>query len=139
LTSQQHQALLTIKGFPDGTSITIGQLAEQLQVAHHTAVELVDRLTLQNLVFRETGTLDRRHGYIRLTERRLEILETLTLGSLGGTATSKYTANFLFLSHPVATGLIGLIERAEQNGNPFTNVSYYDTVDVAKNEELNPN
>ena len=78
LTSQQHQALLTIKGFPDGTSITIGQLAEQLQVAHHTAVELVDRLALQNLVFRETGTLDRRHVYIKLTERGLEIIETLT-------------------------------------------------------------
>jgi DNA-binding MarR family transcriptional regulator len=78
LTSQQHQALLTIKGFPDGTSITIGQLAEQLQVAHHTAVELVDRLTLQNLVFRETGTFDRRHVYIKLTDRGLEILETLT-------------------------------------------------------------
>jgi DNA-binding MarR family transcriptional regulator len=57
LTSQQHQALLTIKGFPDGRSITIGQLAEQLQVAHHTAVELVDRLTLQSLVLREAGTL----------------------------------------------------------------------------------
>src|SRR6202035_6007916 len=50
LTSQQHQALLAIKGFPDGKVITIGQLAEQLQVAHHTAVELVDRLMLQNLV-----------------------------------------------------------------------------------------
>jgi O6-methylguanine-DNA--protein-cysteine methyltransferase len=36
LTSQQHQALLSIKGFPDGKVITIGQLAEQLQVAHHT-------------------------------------------------------------------------------------------------------
>ena len=78
LTSQQHQALLTIKGFPDGKSITIGQLAEQLQVAHHTAVELVDRLTLQNLVVREAGTLDRRHVYIKLTDRGLEILETLT-------------------------------------------------------------
>jgi DNA-binding MarR family transcriptional regulator len=78
LTSQQHQALLTIKGFPHGKSITIGELAEQLQVAHHTAVELVDRLTLQNLVLREAGTLDRRHVYIKITDRGLEILETLT-------------------------------------------------------------
>jgi DNA-binding MarR family transcriptional regulator len=78
LTSQQHQALLTIKGFPEGKSITIGQLAEQLQVAHHTAVELVDRLTFHNLVLRETGTLDRRHVYIKLTDRGLEILEALT-------------------------------------------------------------
>jgi DNA-binding MarR family transcriptional regulator len=78
LTSQQHQALLAIKGFPDGKAITIGQLAEQLQVAHHTAVELVDRLTLANLVVREAGTLDRRHVYIKLTDRGVEILESLT-------------------------------------------------------------
>ena len=78
LTSQQHQALLAIKGFPDGKAITIGQLAEQLQVAHHTAVELVDRLTLQNLVLREASTLDRRHVYLKLTDGGDEILETLT-------------------------------------------------------------
>ena len=78
LTSQQHQALLAIKGFPDGKAITIGQLAEQLQVAHHTAVELVDRLTLQNLVLREASTLDRRHVYLKLTDGGVEILETLT-------------------------------------------------------------
>jgi len=78
LTSQQHQALLAIKGFPDGKAITIGQLAKQLQVAHHTAVELVDRLTLQNLVLREASTLDRRHVYLKLTDGGVEILETLT-------------------------------------------------------------
>ncbi len=78
LTSQQHQALLAIKGFPDEKWITIGQLAEQLQVAHHTAVELVDRLALQNLVFRETGKLDKRQVHIKLTDQGLKILETLT-------------------------------------------------------------
>lgn len=78
LTSQQHQALLSIKGFPDGKVITIGQLAEQLQVAHHSAVELVDRLTLQDLVLRETSIVDRRQVHIKLTDRGEEILETLT-------------------------------------------------------------
>ena len=78
LTSQQHQALLAIKGFPDGKAMTIGQLAKQLQVAHHTAVELVDRLTLQDLVVREASTLDRRHVHIKLTNRGVEILESLT-------------------------------------------------------------
>jgi DNA-binding MarR family transcriptional regulator len=78
LTSQQHQALLSIKGFPDGKVITIGELAEQLQVAHHTAVELVDRLTLQDLVLREASTVDRRHVHIKLTDRGVEILEALT-------------------------------------------------------------
>jgi DNA-binding MarR family transcriptional regulator len=78
LTSQQHQALLSIKGFPDGKVITIGQLAEQLQVAHHTTVELVDRLTLQDLVLREVSAVDRRHVHIKLTDRGVEILEALT-------------------------------------------------------------
>ena len=78
LTSQQHQALLSIKGFPDGKVITIGQLAEQLQVAHHSAVELVDRLTLQDLVLRQASTVDRRHVHIKLTDRGGEILEALT-------------------------------------------------------------
>jgi DNA-binding MarR family transcriptional regulator len=78
LTSQQHQALLSIKGFPGGKVITIGQLAEQLQVAHHTAVELVDRLTLQDLVLREASIADRRHVHIKLTDRGVEILEALT-------------------------------------------------------------
>ena len=78
LTSQQHQALLAIMGFPDGKAITIGQLAKQLQVAHHTAVELVDRLALQNLVLREASMLDRRHVFLKLTAGGVEILETLT-------------------------------------------------------------
>jgi len=78
LTSQQHQALLSIKGFPDGKVITIGQLAEQLQVAHHTAVELVDRLTLQDLVLREVSAVDRRHVHVKLTDHGVEILEALT-------------------------------------------------------------
>ena len=78
LTSQQHQALLSIKGFPDGKTITIGHLADQLQVAHHTAVELVDRLTLHDLVLREASTEDRRHVHIKLTDRGVEILEALT-------------------------------------------------------------
>jgi DNA-binding MarR family transcriptional regulator len=78
LTSQQHQALLSIKGFPDSKVITIGQLAEQLQVAHHTAVELVDRLTLQELVLREASIVDRRQVHIKLTDRGEEVLEALT-------------------------------------------------------------
>jgi hypothetical protein len=34
LTSRQHQALLAIKEFPRRQSVTIGELAEQLRIAH---------------------------------------------------------------------------------------------------------
>ena len=78
LTSRQYQALLTIKGFPGGDCLTVGELAEQLHIAHHSAVGLVDRLALQVLVSREAGTEDRRQVYVTLTSRGLAILEKLT-------------------------------------------------------------
>jgi len=41
---QQHQLLLAIKGLPEGVVASISILAERLQIQHHSAVELVDRL-----------------------------------------------------------------------------------------------
>jgi DNA-binding MarR family transcriptional regulator len=67
LTPRQHQALLAIKGFPRRESVTIGELAEQLQISHHTAVELVDRLSAQKLVERKDGLQDRRKVFVKLT------------------------------------------------------------------------
>ncbi len=78
LTLRQHQALLAIKGFPNRESITIGELAEQLQIAHHSAVGLVDRSVEQDLVAREQGVEDRRQVYIKLTDHGSEVLEQLS-------------------------------------------------------------
>ena len=78
LTPRQHQALLAIKGFPDRETITIGELAEQLHIAHHSAVGLVDRSVEQNLIVREQGTKDRRQVYIRLTDHGAKVLERLS-------------------------------------------------------------
>ena len=47
-TAQQHQALLTIKGHPDGTPMTMGALARGLMITPHAATELVDRLAEAN-------------------------------------------------------------------------------------------
>src|SRR4051794_40432948 len=44
LEPQQHQTLLAIKGAPQGEQPTIAFLAKRLQLAHHTMVELVDRV-----------------------------------------------------------------------------------------------
>ena len=77
LTPRQYQALLAIKGFPGRESATIGELAEQLQIAHHSAVGLVDRLGLHKLVVREPSTNDRRQVYVSLTTRGVEVLEKL--------------------------------------------------------------
>jgi DNA-binding MarR family transcriptional regulator len=77
LTSRQYQALLAIKGFPAGDGLTVGELAEQLQITHHSAVGLVNRLVLRNLVLRDAGIEDRRYVYVKLTTRGAEVLEKL--------------------------------------------------------------
>ena len=77
LTPQQHQALLAIRGFPGRERVLIGELAERLQLRHHSVVGLVDRLEAQGLVVREPDTTDRRKVYVSLTPRGSEILEQL--------------------------------------------------------------
>jgi DNA-binding MarR family transcriptional regulator len=77
ITPQQHQALLAIKGFPGRDRVTVGELAERLQIAHHSTVGLIDRLVLENLVTREPSEEDRRRVFIGLTKRGDKVLEQL--------------------------------------------------------------
>lgn len=79
MTTQKYQALLAIKGFPDREHLTIGELAERLQVKHHSAVGLVDRLAKRGLVRRTTGDKDRRQVHVHLTPQGEEIIEQLVL------------------------------------------------------------
>lgn len=78
ITPQQHQALLAIAGFPEQEQITVSELAERLQIRHHSAVGLVDRLEAQSLVVREPGEVDRREVYIALTPQGHDILAQLS-------------------------------------------------------------
>ena len=77
LTPRQYQGLLAIAGYPDPEELTVGVLAEQLLVAHHSAVGLVDRLCAQGLLERRPGRVDRRQVLVRLTPRGTALLETL--------------------------------------------------------------
>ncbi len=74
---QQHQALLAIKGFPGRDAVTVGELAERLQLRHHSTVELVDRLVDLQLAQREPSLTDRRQVHVRLTDRGEDILAGL--------------------------------------------------------------
>ena len=78
LTPQQHQALLAIKGFPGRDYVTNGELAEQLQLRHHSTVGLVNRLEAQGLLARERGHGDKRKVYLTLTPRGTKLLERLS-------------------------------------------------------------
>ncbi len=75
---QQHQALLAIKGFPERERMTIGELAERLQIKHHSAVELADRLVSNGLAARELDSADRRQVYLTLTQQGEAVLRQLT-------------------------------------------------------------
>lgn len=75
---QQHQALLAIKGFPGRDQVTVGELAERLQLRHHSAVGLVDRLAAENLVVRHHSGQDRRQVFVQLTPRGEQVLERLS-------------------------------------------------------------
>jgi DNA-binding MarR family transcriptional regulator len=76
--SQQYQALLAIKAVSRAERMTIGDLAEELQIQHHSAVELVDRLVAHQFVRREAGA-DRRSVQVVLTEPGEAMLEQLAL------------------------------------------------------------
>jgi len=79
LAPQQYQALLAIEGFKGRNYVTIGELAEQLQIAHHTAVELVQRLEKIRLVQRQPMPGDQRKVWIVLSNKGRELLEKLYL------------------------------------------------------------
>jgi DNA-binding MarR family transcriptional regulator len=69
LTPRQYQALLAIAGCPDREGLPVGALAEQLLVAPHSAVGLVDRLCAQGVLERRPGPADRRQVLVGLTAR----------------------------------------------------------------------
>src|SRR5262245_6676640 len=79
LEPQQHQTLLAIKGLPKKRTTTVGVLAERLQIHHHSAVELVDRLVDRGLVRRFRGRTDRRQVFVRLRPGGEKILRELSL------------------------------------------------------------
>jgi DNA-binding MarR family transcriptional regulator len=78
LTPQQHQALLAIKGFSRAEPVSVGDLAEFLLVRHHTAVELVDRITRLGLLTRMTDHRDSRRVFLKLTKKGEQKLRTLS-------------------------------------------------------------
>jgi DNA-binding MarR family transcriptional regulator len=79
LEPQQHQALLALKGMPEGSRPTIRELAERLLLRHHTTVELVNRLESAGLVERRPGTEDRREILLHLTSKGSRKLASLSL------------------------------------------------------------
>lgn len=76
---QHHQLMLALRGAGSRHGSRIADLAERLQIQHHSAVELVSRLEEKDLIQRNRGAEDRREVYVSLTPRGEQVLRELTL------------------------------------------------------------
>jgi DNA-binding MarR family transcriptional regulator len=77
LSPEQYEALLAIKAFSSVGGLNISQLSERLQVRHHSAVNIVDRLAERKLVSREASETDRRRRHVQLTAKGEKLIEEL--------------------------------------------------------------
>jgi DNA-binding MarR family transcriptional regulator len=73
----QYQLMLAIKGMPEGSRPRIRELAERMQIRHHSAVELVNRLEAGGYVHRARADSDRREVLLALTPKGEKILAEL--------------------------------------------------------------
>jgi DNA-binding MarR family transcriptional regulator len=77
LTTEQYEALLAIKGSSGANGMTVGEISERLQVKHHTAVSLLDKLEARKLATRKRAAADRRNVNVQLTEAGASLLARL--------------------------------------------------------------
>jgi DNA-binding MarR family transcriptional regulator len=77
LEPQQYASLLAMRGMEPGRQATIRGLAERLQIRHHSAVELVDRMEKRGLCRRERSKTDRRLVLLHVTPRGEKLLSRL--------------------------------------------------------------
>jgi DNA-binding MarR family transcriptional regulator len=78
VTPQHYQLLLALKGFPGREWATVRELAERLQLRHHSVVELVNRAQGQGLVQRAPDPGDARAVRVLLTGLGEQILARLS-------------------------------------------------------------
>jgi DNA-binding MarR family transcriptional regulator len=79
LEPRQYQLMLAIKGLPKSVRPRIGELAERMQIQHHSTVELVNRLAKGGYVRRHRAGDDRREVLLDLTSRGEKVLRKLFL------------------------------------------------------------
>lgn len=77
LEPQQYMGLLALRGLPPDQEPTIRSLAERLQIQHHSAVELVDRMERGGLFRRERSSRDRRQVHVYVTPQGEKLLSRL--------------------------------------------------------------
>jgi DNA-binding MarR family transcriptional regulator len=76
VSATQYQLLLFIRGSSEGV-LAIADVAERLQVRHHSAVGLVDRCERAGLVRRRRDPANRRRVLVQTTPRGAALLRRL--------------------------------------------------------------
>ncbi len=77
MEKQQYQFMLAVKGMPKGIRPRIRELANRMQIQHHSAVELVNRMEAKGYVQRQRGEDDRREVLLTLTPKGEQVLAEL--------------------------------------------------------------
>lgn len=79
LRPQQYMLLLAIRGLPQDRQPTMTTLAERMQIAPHTLVELADRVEEAGWVSRSPDPQNKRRVLLSITPTGEAILERLSL------------------------------------------------------------
>jgi DNA-binding MarR family transcriptional regulator len=77
LQAQQYELLLALAGMPEEKPPAIKEVAAQLQLEHHTVVELADRLQKQGFVTRANSPEDGRAVLLELTRAGRKVLDRI--------------------------------------------------------------
>ena len=78
LTPAKHQLLLAIRGHPNPSGPTVGEIADYLVLRHHSAVGLIDRAVADGLVERNPDSHNKSVVRITLTETGVDKLDRLS-------------------------------------------------------------
>jgi DNA-binding MarR family transcriptional regulator len=78
VTPQQYQLMLALKGFPGRDWAVVRELADRLQLRHHSVVELIDRAQAEGLVQRDPDPDDARAVRVLLTNHGEQLLGRLS-------------------------------------------------------------
>jgi DNA-binding MarR family transcriptional regulator len=100
----QYQLMLAIKAMPAGTRPRVRELAETMQIRHHSAVELINRMELRGYVRRQRANDDRREVLLELTPKGERTLSELALHHHEELQTT-------------APGLVAALRRVMRGGN----------------------
>ena len=120
LEPRQHQLMLALKGLPPGIRPRIGEIAERLQIQHHSTVELVNRLCMRGLVRRRQAGEDRREVLLSLTPKGERMLQELSLHhrdellSAGPALVGALRRAMNGLKHENRSAKVGFLKRRKQ-------------------------